>query len=296
MSQLAGGYDMSFAAVQKHVAVLEGAGLVTKHPHGRERLVRGNPETIQRAQVAARPVRGSSGAIAVARLDAPARRGQHRSLTRPNSPEGPHHAHHLSPQGPCDALTMTVVAEFPVPVQRLWDAYADPRQLERFWGPPDLPRHGSPATTCTQAGAVRLRHDRARRRRVRAATGSSSSVEPLQSFEVRDGFADPEGAANAEMPSMRMMFASTDTDTGSQRQHHDLFNSVEDLDQLARDGHGGGHARGHGPDGRGAGRPGHVRRRACLRGADPQRHPGAGEPHHPRDGRAGLGAHITSPR
>ncbi|MGB9375502.1 MAG: metalloregulator ArsR/SmtB family transcription factor [Jiangellales bacterium] len=50
VSTLARGYDMSFAAVQKHVAVLEGAGLITKHPQGRERLVRGNPETIRRAQ------------------------------------------------------------------------------------------------------------------------------------------------------------------------------------------------------------------------------------------------------
>ena len=50
VSQLASGYDMSFAAVQKHVAVLEGAGLITKQPHGRERLVRGNPQMIQRAQ------------------------------------------------------------------------------------------------------------------------------------------------------------------------------------------------------------------------------------------------------
>ena len=50
VSQLAASYDMSFAAVQKHVAALAAAGLVTKHPHGRERLVRGNPETIRRAQ------------------------------------------------------------------------------------------------------------------------------------------------------------------------------------------------------------------------------------------------------
>ena len=50
VSQLAAAYDMSFAAVQKHVAVLEGAGLVTKQPHGRERLVHGNPETIRKAQ------------------------------------------------------------------------------------------------------------------------------------------------------------------------------------------------------------------------------------------------------
>ncbi|MEE6295306.1 ArsR/SmtB family transcription factor [Georgenia wangjunii] len=50
VSQLAASYDMSFAAVQKHIAVLEGAGLVTKHPQGRERLVRGNPDTLRRAQ------------------------------------------------------------------------------------------------------------------------------------------------------------------------------------------------------------------------------------------------------
>lgn len=50
VSELASAYDMSFAAVQKHVAVLEGAGLVTKEPRGRERIVRGNPDAIRRAQ------------------------------------------------------------------------------------------------------------------------------------------------------------------------------------------------------------------------------------------------------
>ena len=50
VSELAVTYDMSFAAVQKHVAVLERAGLVTKHPNGRERIVRGNPDAIRRAQ------------------------------------------------------------------------------------------------------------------------------------------------------------------------------------------------------------------------------------------------------
>lgn len=50
VSQLATGYDMSFAAVQKHVAVLEEAQLVTKSPRGRERMVRGNPERIRQAQ------------------------------------------------------------------------------------------------------------------------------------------------------------------------------------------------------------------------------------------------------
>ena len=50
VSELAGSYAMSFAAVQKHVAVLEEAGLVTKQSRGRERIVRGNPDAIRRAQ------------------------------------------------------------------------------------------------------------------------------------------------------------------------------------------------------------------------------------------------------
>jgi DNA-binding transcriptional ArsR family regulator len=49
VSALARRYPMSFAAVQKHVAVLEEAGLVTKQRKGREQLVRGNVDTVRRA-------------------------------------------------------------------------------------------------------------------------------------------------------------------------------------------------------------------------------------------------------
>ncbi|WP_424937259.1 MULTISPECIES: ArsR/SmtB family transcription factor [Bacteria] len=50
ISQLAGDYDMSFAAVQKHVAVLEAAHLIVKRAEGRERLVRADPTMIARAR------------------------------------------------------------------------------------------------------------------------------------------------------------------------------------------------------------------------------------------------------
>ena len=50
VSALAGEYDMSFAAVQKHVAVLEAAGLIIKRAEGRERLVRADPVMIARAR------------------------------------------------------------------------------------------------------------------------------------------------------------------------------------------------------------------------------------------------------
>jgi DNA-binding transcriptional ArsR family regulator len=47
VSTLAANYDMSFAAVQKHVAVLERAGLLTKRRHGRERLAHGEVEAVR---------------------------------------------------------------------------------------------------------------------------------------------------------------------------------------------------------------------------------------------------------
>lgn len=50
VSELAAEYDMSFAAVQKHVAVLEAANLIVKRAEGRERLVRADPRTIARAR------------------------------------------------------------------------------------------------------------------------------------------------------------------------------------------------------------------------------------------------------
>jgi DNA-binding transcriptional ArsR family regulator len=52
VSRLAREYPMSFAAVQKHVAVLERAGLVTKQRRGREQLVRTEPDAITLARQA----------------------------------------------------------------------------------------------------------------------------------------------------------------------------------------------------------------------------------------------------
>lgn len=50
ISDLARHYPMSMTAVQKHVGVLEGAGLVAKHRHGREQRVMCRVEAIRRAQ------------------------------------------------------------------------------------------------------------------------------------------------------------------------------------------------------------------------------------------------------
>lgn len=52
VSRLADAYSMSFAAVQKHVAALERAGLVSKERCGREQLVRTELDTVRRARQA----------------------------------------------------------------------------------------------------------------------------------------------------------------------------------------------------------------------------------------------------
>jgi uncharacterized protein YndB with AHSA1/START domain len=126
------------------------------------------------------------------------------------------------------ALTLTVVAQFPVPVQRLWDAYADPRQIERFWGPPTWPAHFT-------------RHDMHPGGRseytMTGPDGERSSgywewldVDPLRSFEVRDGFAGDDADS---MPTMRMVFTFGQTPEGSQMTTTTFFDSVADLEQLS---------------------------------------------------------------
>lgn len=127
-------------------------------------------------------------------------------------------------------LTMEIVADFAVPVRRLWDAYADPRQLEKFWGPPTWP-------------ATFDRHD--------FAVGGQSNyymtgpdgeraggfweflgVEEGRSFEVIDGFTNDDGTPSAEMPRMRMVFLFEEADAGSRLRTTTYFNTLAELEQL----------------------------------------------------------------
>jgi uncharacterized protein YndB with AHSA1/START domain len=129
-----------------------------------------------------------------------------------------------------DALTLTIVAEFPVPVRRLWDAYADPRQLERFWGPEEWP-----ATFTRHDMTVGGRSDYA----MTGPDGERSAgyweftaVDEGSSFEVRDGFASEDGTPNTDMPSMTMRFEFSGSGTGSKVVTTTRFGSLEELEQL----------------------------------------------------------------
>ena len=129
-----------------------------------------------------------------------------------------------------NALTLTVVGDYPVPVERLWEAYADPRQLERFWGPETWP-------------ATFTRHDMAAGGRseysMTGPDGSTSrgwwrfvAVEPGRRIEVEDGFAHEDGRPNDAMPTMRMAFTFEPTATGSRFTSVTHFPSLEAMQQL----------------------------------------------------------------
>lgn len=129
-----------------------------------------------------------------------------------------------------DELTMTVVADFGATVQRLWDAYADPRQIERFWGPPQWP-------------ATFTRHDMVPGgRSAYVMTGPDGeraggyweflAVDAPRSFEVRDGFADADGTPRAGDPTVHMRYSFEETPNGSRLTTVTTFDSLEDLEQL----------------------------------------------------------------
>ena len=107
------------------------------------------------------------------------------------------------------ALTLTIVAEFDAPAERVWQVWADPRQLERWWGPPTHP-------------ATVVDHDLTDGGRVTYyMTGPDGdkphgwwrilSVEAPHHLEFEDGFADDAGNPDPGMPTMTITsrFAST---------------------------------------------------------------------------------------
>jgi uncharacterized protein YndB with AHSA1/START domain len=129
-----------------------------------------------------------------------------------------------------DQLSITIVADFAAPVRRLWDAYTDPRQIERFWGPPSYP-------------AKFFRHDaHAGGRSVYSMTGPEGDVQygcwdwtaadAPHSFEVVDSFADAAGEPNPDLPATRMDFAFEETGSGSRLSTTSRFDSLEHMQQL----------------------------------------------------------------
>jgi uncharacterized protein YndB with AHSA1/START domain len=129
------------------------------------------------------------------------------------------------------ARTMTLTAEFDASPERVWQLWADPRQLERWWGPPTWP-------------ATFTRHDLSPGSRVdyhmtgpegEEAHGYWNVVEtdPPHRLVFRDGFAHDDGTPNDALPQNEGRVTIEEIGDGRTRMSiHSIFPSTEAMEQV----------------------------------------------------------------
>ena len=129
-----------------------------------------------------------------------------------------------------DALTMTITAEFDAGAERVWELWSDPRQLERWWGPPSFP-------------ATFVEHNlSAGSRSAYFMTGPDGQqhhgwweikeVEPPNRLHIEDGFAD-DGSYNQEMPGPSSATVTiTEVDGVTTMAIESRFAGREDMEQM----------------------------------------------------------------
>ena len=128
------------------------------------------------------------------------------------------------------ALTMTITAEFEASVERVWQLWADPRQLERWWGPPTYP-------------ATFTAHDlRPGGRAAYHMTGPDGDqprgwwevveVAPPHRLVFRDGFANADGSPNDNLPTSESRVTIEEIGDGRTRMTlESVFPSAEAMEQ-----------------------------------------------------------------
>ena len=129
-----------------------------------------------------------------------------------------------------DALTLTITADFAAPVERVWEVYADPRQLERVWGPP-----GYPATFVDHDLTVGSRSNYY----MTSPEGEKYhgwwevlAVDPPRRLEVRDGFADDDGRPNEDLPVGTMVVTLAERDSRTEMVITSHFPTLEAMEQV----------------------------------------------------------------
>jgi len=130
-----------------------------------------------------------------------------------------------------DARTLTIVADFMCPPKRIWEVYANPRQLEQVWGPPTYP-------------ATFVDHDLVPGGRMNYFMTSPEgekyygyweveTVDEPNSFTFDDGFALDEGfTKNPDLPVGRNVFSFTEHDDGTRATFVSTYATAEALQKV----------------------------------------------------------------
>lgn len=129
-----------------------------------------------------------------------------------------------------DSLTLTMVADFDAPAERVWELWADPRKLERWWGPPshpatveehDLSPGGDVTYFMTSPEGEKHR-----------GWWKVTSVDPPKSLEFTDGFADENGKPVSDMPTTAVRMQLTEHDGGTRMELRSVFDSRKQMEEL----------------------------------------------------------------
>ena len=131
-----------------------------------------------------------------------------------------------------EALTMTVETEFDATPERIWQLWADPRQLERWWGPPTYPatfdKHDG-----LEVGARIAYHMTGPDGDQPRGWWEILEVDPPHTLVIRDGFADEEGNPRTDMPDGRLRVSIDDVGGGKTKMTiQNTYASLETFEML----------------------------------------------------------------
>lgn len=129
-----------------------------------------------------------------------------------------------------DQLTFTITGEFAAPIERVWQVYADPRQLERWWGPPT---HPATVTEHSLEPGGRVRYY------MTSPEGEKYhglwevvAVEPPRLLEFEDAFADADGNPQTDLPTGKGRVELTESGDGTRMVSTMTYASREALQQV----------------------------------------------------------------
>ena len=127
-------------------------------------------------------------------------------------------------------LTLAIVSDLAAPVDRAWELWADPRQLERWWGPPTYPatfvdhdlRPGGVVTYFMTSPEGEKYH----------GWWKVVSIETPTAIEVLDGFGNPDDPPNPDLPTTTMRVTLEATEGGSRMTIRSTFGSTDAMEKV----------------------------------------------------------------
>lgn len=131
-----------------------------------------------------------------------------------------------------EALSFSIVSDVDAPPSRVWQLWSDPRQLERWWGPPTWPatfeEHNLEAGGQSHYYMTGPSGEKAR------GWWRFVAAEEPRFLEFDDGFSDESGAPNMEMPTIRARVDLEESPAGTRMTISSKFANLEQMQQLVQ--------------------------------------------------------------